>query len=422
MADPQKTDQTPLWRRLSLFFVVPALAAVSPLLVLPVVARSAGPAGWASAIAGESIGTVASILIGFGWMAIGPALISMATDDRHRGELYRGSLIVRSLLAIIALPALCVICWVVAAPGKELLAMLMGVQGALIALTFTWFSAGVGRPGAIIVYDSIPRLGMAVLCAVAISNGAPVELYPAAGIIVTLVGTGLFTLGVLRQYRSPWPWGASLRSLFRSGLPVVMNDAGLTVFSSIPTPLVTVISEADAAAGFASADKMLKLGQFIPVTLANALQTWISEVRGASRRRRIAWALTAHGGIGVLGGIVLAAAGAWVSRTLFGEQAEASGGVLAALGLTFAFFSIRTSMTRHVLYPAGRTRAVFQATLIASVLGIPVMIALALWVGPVGAAIGYAATEGMATLFLWRVAVQSVRDLTAVTEPGSDGA
>lgn len=415
------TATPPLWRRLLLFFLVPAVAAVSPLLVLPVVARNAGQAGWASAIAGESVGTVASIVIGYGWVAIGPALISIAGDDARRGFLYRGSIVVRLTVALLALPVMAILCWLVSAPGNEWLAVLMGLQGALIALSFTWFSAGVGKPGAIIVYDSAPRLVVTAASAWAIIQGAPVELYPIAGIAVTLIGTSLFTRRILRQYPGTWPSRSEIRDLFRTGAPVALNDVGLVAYSNVPTPLVTVTSSPADAAGFASADKMLKLGQFIPMTLANALQAWITEAHGAARSRRMRLALGAHGALGVAGLVFLGVLGAWASALLFGAEASASTAVLTAMGVTFAFFSIRTSITRHVLYPAGEAAAVLRATLLSTAIGVPLMIGLALWIGPLGAAVGYALTEGAATMLLWRRCSRAMRTLdVAEPVPGID--
>ena len=194
-------------------------------------------------------------------------------------------------------------------------------------------------------------------------------------------------------------------------MPVALNDAALGAYSSVPTPLVNITAPPDAAAGFASADKMLKLGSFLPLTLANALQAWIAEVHGVHRRRRMRLSLIAHGGFGVLGGVLLAALGAWASLVLFGAEAQASTGVLIAMGVTFAFFSLRTSMTRHVLFPAGESHAVMRATLIGAAIGVPAMIALAIAIGPLGAAIGYALTEAAATLLLIRRSAAAMRRL-----------
>ena len=110
-----------------------------------------------------------------------------------------------------------------------------------------------------------------------------------------------------------------------------------------------------------------------------------------------------------MGGVALAVLGHWASLILFGEAAAAGYAILATMGLVFAFLSLRTSMMRHVLFPAGQTRVVVRASLIASAVGIPVMIALAITIGPIGAAIGYAVTEGLSTLLLWAPCAAAVR-------------
>ncbi|WP_341577870.1 hypothetical protein [Microbacterium schleiferi] len=390
----------PLGSRLIGFLAIPAIAAASPLIVLPFVSRNAGPAGWASAIAGESVGTLAAIAIGYGWASIGPAMVSVAGEDSRRARIYRDSIVVRLLLAVIVLPVLAVVCWFVASPGFEWLSVLMGTQGALIALSFTWYCAGVGDPRTIIVFDAVPRLVATVAAAGAIAATGIVELYPIAGILVTLGGTTLFTWRLLRRNPGPWPTAREIPGLMRKGAPVALNDAALSGYSSLPAPLVNVTSPPIAAAGFASAEKMLKLGQFLPMTLANAFQSWVAETDGVGRRRRILLAMAALITGGLAGWAGLAVLGPWASTVLFGEEASSSIGILFTMGLVFAFFSFRTGLTRLVLFPAGLATPVMRATLIATALGTPLMIGLGLAWGPIGAAIGYAVTEGMAAALL----------------------
>lgn len=409
MAEPAS-----LRSRLFGFTLIPAVAAVSPLLVLPAVSRSAGPDGWASAIAGESVGTFAAIAVAYGWTTVGPALVSIAPDDVRRGRLYRDAVIVRVMTSIVALPLLVVVCALVAAPGHEVLAALMGLQGALIGLSFTWFSVGVGDPRSILFFDALPRLAVAVLSMLAIVAGLPVEIYPVAGVLVTVVGTTLFTLRLLRRYPSPWPPRREIPGLFRVGAPVALNDAALGAYSAVPTPLVNVLATGSAAAGFASGDKMAKLGQFLPLTLANALQSWSAEVEGDARLRRLRLALAMHGGFGVLGMIVLGLLGPPVSALMFGEPAAAPLGICFALGLAFAMYSLRTSMTRHVLFPAGEQTAVMRATLVATVIGIPLMFAGGIAIGPLGVAIAYGLTETISTGLL---ATRTVSRMHALSQP-----
>ncbi|GAA4060693.1 hypothetical protein GCM10023065_08460 [Microbacterium laevaniformans] len=402
-------------RRLIGFMIPPALAAVSPLVALPLVARSAGPSGWASAIAGESVGTFIAIVIGYGWAAIGPALVSVATTDADRARLYRESLFVRTAIAVAALPLMGIICWAIASPGSEWLTVLMAAQGALIALSFTWYCAGVGDPRTIILYDAIPRVVATVIAMVLIALTGAVLIYPLAGILVTVGGTAFFTARLLHQHPGTWPSPRHLPGLLRSGFPVALNDAALSAYSSVPAPLVNVTAPATAAAGYASADKMFKLGSVLPFTLASALQRWVGEVEGALRAQRIRLALTMHAGLGLAGGLGLSLLGYLASLLLFGELNTAPVDVLIAMGFVFVFLSLRTSMTRHILFPAGRAKVVVRATLIATIIGVPTMIGLATTIGPVGAAIGYAVTEGMATALLWAPCAATMRDLRRST-------
>ena len=406
-------------RRMLGFTLLPALAAISPLVVLPFVARNVGPEGWASALAGEAVGTFAAIALAFGWTTIGPALVAVASDPR-RGELYREALVIRLLTASIALPVAAVICWFVASDGYGLLSVLMGLQGALIALSYTWFAVGVGDPWSIALFDALPRVAAAVISALAIGLvGAPVEIYPLTGIAVTVIGTTAYTARILGRFPAAWPVRSPVPALFRSNTPVAATEAVMGFYTSVPVPLVNVV-DPTTAAGFASADKMVKLGQFLPLTLANALQYWTAEVYERARARRLRIALTLHTVMGVLGWIVLGGLGTLVSAVLFGEAAAAPMGIVVVLGFAFACFAIRTSMIRHFLFPTQAARAVLTATLVGSALGVPLMVILTVLIGPFGAAVGYATTEAVSTVWLIPRTRRAYRELIAVGASGPE--
>lgn len=401
----------PFWRRLLAFTVMPTLGAVSPLIVLPVVARVAGTSGWANAMAGESIGTLAAVLLAYGWTSIGPSLVASAHDEAERRSLYRDSLAVRLALALVVIPLLAAVSLFAATPGYAVLTFLMGLQGCLVSLSFAWFAVGDADPGAIVRYDAIPRVTVAILSAGIVSMTGAVEVYPLGGIMVTLLGTALYTR---RRFGSRLGWIRQLRHLpmlLRLTTAVAVNDTALSVYSSIPTPLVNFSASASLAAGFASGDKMVKLGQYIPITLGNALQSWTVEAGVGARARRVRLALVAHGALGLFGLAGLATLGPWVSAILFGAAASADRTVLVLLGVVFACFSLRTSLQRHLLFPLGATRAVLYATVAGSVIGIPLMVVLSQTLGPIGAAFGYAVSEATSTVLLVVPASRGLREL-----------
>ncbi len=402
----------PAWRKLLGFALLPGIAAISPLVVLPLIARSVGDVGWASALSGEVIGTFAAIAMGFGWTTIGPAMVATGSD-RRRGQLYRESLVVRGLMAAAALPLTSVLCFAIAGEGHEPLAVLMGLQGALIATSFTWFAVGLGHPGAIAVYDAIPRLGAAALSAAAIGFGAPAFVFPIGGIAVTVIGTTLYSLRVLRRFPSAWPSAREVPGLFRAAMPVALSEGGIGAYSSVPTPLVTVTASPGDAAGYATADKLLKLGQFLPITLANAFQHWTAEVVGEQRARRLRFAIATHLALGLFGWLALATLGSWASRLLFGDAAAPTE-LLVPIGLAFACYTVRTSIVRLVLFPAGFARTVLAATLIGSAIGLPALVLGTFIVGPIGTAFGYALIEFVSLVWLIRRTLQGYRLITIV--------
>lgn len=406
--------QLTLTQRLFGFSALPAISAISPLLVLPLVARSAGPEGWASALSGEVMGTLAGVIISYGWSTIGPPKVANATDPSVIGRLYRESLFVRFCLAMVVLPVLIIICGIIAGEGYRTLTILMGLQGATIALSFVWFSVGIADPRSIALFDAIPRVLAAGTAAALILATGIVELYPVAGLVVTLAGTTMLTKRVLLQYPSTNPRFRDIFKLLRANTDVAVSDTVFTSYLAFPLPLVHLNTPSLEASSFASADKMVKLGMYVPFALGNALQAWTAEAHGKARVNRVRASIGAHALLGLLGWTVISTIGPMASEFLFGSEAIASRDTLVILGFAFALYSIRSSLTRHLLLPSGDSASVMTATLIGSLLGIGVMVGLTPKIGANGAAIGYALTEAMITIILTLRAPRGLQKLQEV--------
>ncbi|MCA1603939.1 MAG: hypothetical protein LC775_00285, partial [Acidobacteria bacterium] len=63
-------------RTLAAFAIVPALATVTPLIVTPVISRTAGAEGIVAIAVGQSVGAVTGIAVALSWPLIGPALVA----------------------------------------------------------------------------------------------------------------------------------------------------------------------------------------------------------------------------------------------------------------------------------------------------------------------------------------------------------
>lgn len=372
--------------RLAGFGGLPLISLITPLLVLPVIGRVAGVAGWASLAAGESIGTLGGIVIGYGWNVSGPPRIAGRPDPHERYVLYRQSLVVRLSVAAAVLPVVLLLCVVMARTGYRLPTALMGVSAAVTGLSFAWFCVGAGDPRSIAVFEAIPRVVAAAVSAGLILLTRQLVVYPALAVTVSLVGIVLFSSRV--PGRSPLP-PVDRHDLWR----LLVRDRGLaavdiagSAYGSVPVPVVSAIASPSLAGSYASADKLYRFGQFIPITLGNAFQSWTVEAGRVARGRRLRFALLAHLGLGLLGWAVFAVAGPSVSALMFGADVGATRAVCFWLGAAFALLSVRTAAVRLVLVPEGKVRIVFGATVAGTFVGVPAMVAFTLLVGPVGAA------------------------------------
>ena len=397
---------TSLWGRLAGFAGLPMISMITPLLVLPVFSRLAGPQGWASVAAGEAVGTLAAIAISYGWNVAGPPRIAATDDPVARATLYRESLLVRGALFAAALPVIGGVCLAIAADGFLGPTLLMGVSGAVTGLSFAWFAVGAGDPRSIAVYEAVPRVLAAGVATAVILLTHRLEVYPVLAVTVSLLGVVLFSRRLLAGLDLGPIDVRSLPRLLRRDRGVAAIDVAGGAYASVPLPVVSVLSPPAPASAFASGDKLYKFGLYLPITLGNAFQSWTVEGERSGRARRLRVALGSHVLLGAFGGLGLAVLGPFATRLLFGADVEVGHDVATWLGVTFLLVSTRISLTRHFLIPAGQVRVVFVSTMAGAALGLPLVV-LGTWaVGPVGAAAAVALSEVLATGLLvapaWR--------------------
>lgn len=411
-----------LLRRLAGFGGLPMISLITPLLVLPVIAHAAGKDGWASIVAGESIGTFAAIVIAYGWNTAGPPAIALNTDPAFRARLFRESMLVRVSIAVVAAPFIVALCLLLAADGFGLPTALMGLNGAVVGLSFSWHAVGAADPRSIAVLEAVPRVVAAVASAGIILATGWLAAYPLLAATASLVGVAVYGRKVLRGQGPSHVGLRDLWPLLVKGRGVAAIDTTGGAYATVPVPMVSALSPVGPAGAFASAYKLYQFGQFVPITLGNAFQAWTVEGPRSGRARRLKVALLVHALIGVVGAVVFALLAPTVSSLMFGADVAATYSVAAVLGVTFVLVSVRISMTRHVLIPAGDVRVVFGSTVAGAVVGIP-MVALLVWaLGPVGAALGLLAGEVAACGMQVAPTVRRMREAATLDDATKEGA
>ena len=400
-------------RRLTGFTVLPLLSLVTPFLLLPVVARVAGPSGWSSFVAGQAVGMVGATVVFWGWNVGGPVLVAQASSAVERAEVYAASLRTRYLLLLGVVPAAAVVSALVAQPGHRVDASAMAVATSLLGLSPSWFGIGVGDPWLLFWYDTMPRVVAAVVGAGVVWATGFVWTYPVLLALSVAVSLVAFRRRVVAGVSgtSPFPVSRSGGEL-RTHLGTAGINLAATAYASTPVPIVTVAFRPDVSSPFASADAAYRLGLFTVTAVGNAFQGWTLEGSGGGRRSRHRTAFGAHVVLGVVGGLLFAALGPWVTGFVFGPDVAAPRDVCVWYGVAFLFLSVSTPPIRNLLVPAGRVRLVLGWTLGSAVVGLVLMIGAAVAGWSAGVAAGMAVSEAVLLAGLLGPALHESRSAT----------
>ena len=400
-------------RRLTGFTVLPLLSLVTPFLLLPVVARVAGPSGWSSFVAGQAVGMVGATVVFWGWNVGGPVLVAQASSAVERAEVYAASLRTRYLLLLGVVPAAAVVSALVAQPGHRVDASAMAVATSLLGLSPSWFGIGVGDPWLLFWYDTMPRVVAAVLGAGVVWATGFVWTYPVLLALSVAVSLVAFRRRVVAGVSgtSPFPVSRSGGEL-RTHLGTAGINLAATAYASTPVPIVTVAFRPDVSSPFASADAAYRLGLFTVTAMGNAFQGWTLEGSGGERRSRHRTAFGAHLALGVVGGLLFAALGPWATGFVFGPDVAAPRDVCVWYGVAFLFLSVSTPPIRNLLVPAGRVRLVLGWTLGSAVVGLVLMLGAAVAGWSAGVAAGMAVSEAVLLAGLLGPALRESRSAT----------
>ncbi len=369
-----------LLRRVSAFGGLSMVGAVSPLLVLPVIARAVSPGVWASLLSCQAVGAFAGLLILSGWGVNGQAHAAVAASSSERDAIYRASVGSRLKLGAVVLPLCAGLGLAMSNGAMPVTHVLMCVSASWSGFTLNWFAVGAGRPSWIAGYEVFPRLSAAAASAAVILVTGAVWVYPVTLLVLLIVGLTCFHL---REFDSWLPAGATLPPTL--GLAERLRGAALSLvgaaYSSAPVPIAHVLSLSGAPA-LASTDRLYRYALVSVSSLANALQQWVLGDR--TRSSAHVTALRLHLVLGLLGAAGISSLGPTVGRFLFGNDVAPSYAICGGYAVAFLFVSVGTPLWRNVLVPANRTDAVLRATIVSGVVAVLLMAATGRAVGAAG--------------------------------------
>lgn len=394
--------------RLLGFAGAPILSALAPFLVLPLISRVA-PEAWGDFSAAQSIGLLGMVGVLFGWSVSGPVLAARAAPGDERAVVLRESLRTRAITASVVVPVVAVIAVLVVNEDARLLAAAVAVAMALSGFTPAWFCIGEGNPRGLIIYDAVPKLIASALSLALIAATQQVIWYPILFVLAILPAYAVHARSVLSGHDHAANPLRSNRALLRAMVTTAAVDATGNAYGSTPTPIVNFAFSRTDSGGFASADRVYRVGLLAVVALGNAFQAWVLDRTATDRPRRHRIALVAQVALGIIGAAGLAVLGPWATTLVFGPDATAPAAVCLMYGLAFLFISSSTPLIRNILIPAGRARTVFIATVVAAVAGLGVMLTAAAFGSLIAVASGIAVSEAIVLVVLLSPAIAVLR-------------
>ncbi|MET3718305.1 MULTISPECIES: polysaccharide biosynthesis protein [unclassified Arthrobacter] len=402
--------KTVLFRLLG-FTGLPLLSLVTPFLLLPVLSRLVGDAGWSSLLAGQAIGTFGATVIAWGWNMLGPVQIAKNQSPGFRAELYRESMRTRLLLSLVVLPVVSLLSAVLAVPELRLEAVAMSWTTALGGLSVAWYCIGLGKPSLLAKFDTIPRvIASLVAIPVVLATGA-IWLYGLLFLLAVAVSLVLFQRWVVPAGRSTFTHWAQTPATLRSQMASAGISASGNTYAATPLPIAQGFVDAAPAGQFGSADTIYRFGLFSVMALGNTFQGWVLEHREAPEGGRHVLAIWSHVALGVVGGGLLALLGPTATEILFGSPVKATQLTCLFYGLAFFFISAASPFSRNLLIPFGGEKLILAWTAVSAVLGLATMIAAGMSNWADGIALGMACSEAVLFAGLILPALRRLRNL-----------
>lgn len=384
-------------REMVLYLLIPAAGFLSPLLVIPAITSRFGVQGWTGMALAQSIGGAIATATEMGWGVVGPQRVA-GMSRRDGIDQYRLSLTSRPLTALPGMVVAAALTWWLvddyAAPAA-LLAAAMASQ----AMTPQWYFVGTGQPIAVLWSESLPKVLIALVSAVAILAGAPFVVYSVLMCLSMPIAllTAHWIIGPrARLRRSDWDGALSAT---RNQLIMGSGRAVSVVYTGLPVAFVQLAAPG-ATAVFAATERLMRMGLLVLYSVPARLQSWIGSVTEAERARRIHTAQRICLSMGVGCGIVYALSAPTVSRFMFSGAVTIPYSVSATSGVLLAV--ICTSMGLGLsMVATGQANRITAAIVPAAVVALSTVGVMAIHFGATGAVAAEVAAELVGVAVQW---------------------
>lgn len=376
-------------------FGIPVLlSGFVQLAVIPVVIAVAGPTVWGQLAIAQAAGTMAAVVVAYGWNLIGPATVA-GMPVEQRGMYYFNSLVSRVLLFVVAGAAYWIAVWLILGKTPEFTAVLLGGLSLVIgALGGAWFFTGEGSPTRLVLAVTAPITLFTLIGAGLYLWQQQLVIFTGVQLIGYLLSVVFSAAMIARRY--PTVLDLSVRralARLRESFSAVVTAVTSSLYVNAPVIILNFLAPA-AVPLYAVVDRILKFAQAGAAPITQLAQYYVPETAQTQQR----WKR-------IILGLSLALSAALLLATLFALLAPLAGNYLSAQQLPFGFeLSLPFALTLFATVISGvtglailtaldRFRDVAMSTVLGALLGLTLSFILGAQFGAVGVAWAVAITE-----------------------------
>lgn len=379
--------------RLVSFSLIVAMGAVAGVVSIPFISRVSGADMWAVQAFTQSLATLFGVAVAFGWGTVGPAMVA-STPISERPRLFLESLISRLYLYVLTAPLMAATL-VLLQPDNAGFVVLASATYLVPFLGASWFFIGEAKPLRLFAYDALPQVLGTVAGLMVLSATSELKYFVATQLVFNVFAVGLSTFAILYRAKGldgvRWTAAAAFRRLSQQRHGVITAGTG-ALYVNLPLIVVNVFLPAHLDV-YTFADRILRYAVTAFAPVLQFVQGWIPEAGIEHRRHRLKRAVQLTPVIGFCGSAAIALGSPLASELLLHGQTDLPFTLSVPFAVTFFAVAISQVIGLAGLVTVGESRELARSTVVGAVVGAPIILLGALFIGASGVAWAVAISE-----------------------------
>jgi PST family polysaccharide transporter len=385
-------------------YLVQMLSYLLPLISLPYLARVLEPHHFGLVAFAQSFANWLAVVGEYGFNYSATRSIARLRERKEAVAAIAMSVLGAKLLLVLGMTIIAVLAgiFITSFYSQASLVFWALMIAVSIALSPMWYFQAQERIWVVAALEGLVRLGHLVGIFIFVRHPEDAWIALAAQAVASGVSTLILLLLMYREipFKLPSP-GMSWVAL-KVSWSLFLSRASDSFYTSANGVILGLLTSPIQVGFFEVGNRLVRPGLAILWPLGQAIYPRINHLikrdSGAALRlsRLALWATL---GIGLLGGVLLAALAPFLVSLLFGEQYKASVPVLQVLALLLPIVAFGYSLSMQYMFPRQMDREVMYSVLSASAINLVVALILAPRLGALGMAIAVVAAETWAAGF-----------------------